>query len=34
MSAAVEAKQIVKGGSFLIEEQTPESIFTPGDFNE
>jgi len=34
MAAVVEAKQIVKGGSFLIEEQTPESIFTPGDFNE
>ncbi len=34
MAAAIEAKQIVKGGSFLIEEQTPESIFTPGDFNE
>ncbi len=34
MSAAIETKQIVKGGSFLIEEQTPESIFTPGDFNE
>jgi len=34
MSAAIEVKQIVKGGSFLIEEQTPESIFTPGDFNE
>jgi alkylation response protein AidB-like acyl-CoA dehydrogenase len=34
MAAIVETKQIVKGGSFLIEEQTPESIFTPGDFNE
>jgi alkylation response protein AidB-like acyl-CoA dehydrogenase len=34
MAAAIEVKQIVKGGSFLIEEQTPESIFTPGDFNE
>ena len=34
MAAVVEAKQIVKGGSFLLEEQTPESIFTPGDFNE
>src|SRR5258708_4580728 len=34
MAAAIEAKHIVKGGSFLIEEQTPESIFTPGDFNE
>jgi alkylation response protein AidB-like acyl-CoA dehydrogenase len=34
MAAAIEAKQIVKGGSFLIEQQTPESIFTPGDFNE
>ncbi len=34
MAAVIEAKQIVKGGSFLIEEQTPDSIFTPGDFNE
>jgi alkylation response protein AidB-like acyl-CoA dehydrogenase len=34
MAAVAETKQIVKGGSFLIEEQTPESIFTPGDFNE
>src|SRR5258706_4220143 len=34
MAAAIEAKQIDKGGAFLIEEQTPESIFTPGDFNE
>jgi alkylation response protein AidB-like acyl-CoA dehydrogenase len=34
MAAAIEAKEIVKGGSFLIEQQTPESIFTPGDFNE
>ena len=34
MAAAIEAKKIVQGGSFLIEEQTPESIFTPGDFNE
>src|SRR5437870_8371061 len=34
MAAAIEARQIVKGGSFLIEEQTPASIFTPGDFNE
>src|SRR5260221_2623659 len=34
MSAAIETKQIVKGGSLLIEEQSPESIFTPGDFNE
>src|SRR5258706_7083344 len=34
MAAAIEAKQIVKGGGFLIEEQPPESIFTPGDFNE
>src|ERR1700674_4018395 len=34
MAAAIEAKQIVKGGAFLIEEQTPDSIFTPGDFNE
>ena len=34
MAAVIGAKQIVKGGSFLIEEQTPDSIFTPGDFNE
>src|SRR5260370_39875538 len=34
MAPGIEAKHIVKGGSFLIEEQTPESIFTPGDFNE
>lgn len=34
MAAVIEAKEIVKGGSFLIEKQTPESIFTPGDFNE
>ena len=34
MAAVIEAKQIVKGGSFLIEERTPDEIFTPGDFNE
>jgi len=34
MAAVVEAKKIVQGGSFLIEERTPEEIFTPGDFNE
>ena len=34
MAAVVEARKIVQGGSFLIEEQTPDSIFTPGDFNE
>src|SRR3989441_8392626 len=34
MAAVIEAKQIVKGGSFLIQEQTPADIFTPGDFNE
>src|SRR5438874_10368116 len=34
MAAVIDKKEIVKGGSFLIEEQTPESIFTPGDFNE
>jgi alkylation response protein AidB-like acyl-CoA dehydrogenase len=34
MTAAAEAKQIVKGGSFLIEETLPENIFTPGDCNE
>ncbi len=34
MAAVVEAKQIVSGGSFLIEERTPAEIFTPEDFNE
>ncbi len=35
MAAVVEdKKQIIKGGSFLIEERTPEDIFTPEDFTE
>lgn len=34
MSAVVEQKKIVKGGAFLIEERTPEEIFTPEDFTE
>jgi alkylation response protein AidB-like acyl-CoA dehydrogenase len=34
MSAVAEQKQIFKGGSFLIEERTPEEIFTPEDFTE
>src|SRR5881409_42335 len=34
MAAAIEQKEIVKGGSFLIEERTPAEIFTPEDFNE
>jgi alkylation response protein AidB-like acyl-CoA dehydrogenase len=34
MSAVVEQKQVVKGGAFLIEDRTPEDIFTPEDFTE
>ncbi|HAF15452.1 MAG TPA: acyl-CoA dehydrogenase [Blastocatellia bacterium] len=34
MSAVVEQKQLVKGGSFLIEDRTTEEIFTPEDFTE
>src|SRR5438034_7416681 len=34
MAAVIEQKEIVKGGSFLIEERTPSEIFTPEDFNE
>ncbi|HEX6182686.1 MAG TPA: acyl-CoA dehydrogenase family protein [Pyrinomonadaceae bacterium] len=34
MSAVAEDKKIVVGGSFLIEEQTPEQTFTPEDFTE
>ncbi|MBV8857412.1 MAG: acyl-CoA dehydrogenase family protein [Acidobacteria bacterium] len=34
MSAVAEDKKIVVGGSFLIEERTPEEVFTPEDFDE
>jgi alkylation response protein AidB-like acyl-CoA dehydrogenase len=34
MSAVAEQRQIVKGGSLLIEERTPDEIFTPEDFTE
>jgi alkylation response protein AidB-like acyl-CoA dehydrogenase len=34
MAAVVEEKQIIKGGSFLIEERSPEQVFTPEDFTE
>jgi alkylation response protein AidB-like acyl-CoA dehydrogenase len=36
MAAVVEEKdkQIIKGGSFLIEERAPEQVFTPEDFTE
>lgn len=34
MSAVIEQRQIVKGGAFLIEDRTPEDIFTPEDFTE
>src|SRR2546423_3248427 len=34
MAAVIDKKEIVKGGSFLIEERTPSEIFTPEDFRE
>src|SRR2546429_6438160 len=34
MAAVIDKKEIVKGGSFLIEERTPAEVFTPEDFNE
>src|SRR4026207_447641 len=34
MSAILEQKVIVKGGAFLIEERSPDEIFTPEDFTE
>src|SRR5438093_4057693 len=34
MAAVIDKKEIVRGGSFLIEERTPAEIFTPEDFNE
>ena len=34
MSAVAEQSKLVQGGAFLIEDLTPEEIFTPEDFNE
>jgi alkylation response protein AidB-like acyl-CoA dehydrogenase len=34
MSAVAEEKKVIKGGAFLIEERTPEEVFTPEDFTE
>ena len=34
MSAVAEQKEVVQGGAFLIEDCTPEEIFTPEDFTE
>ncbi|MCA1564077.1 MAG: acyl-CoA dehydrogenase family protein [Acidobacteria bacterium] len=34
MSAVAEEKKIIVGGSFLIEERTPEEVFTPEDFTD
>ena len=34
MSAVAEERKIIKGGAFLIEDRTPEEIFTPEDFTE
>jgi len=34
MEAAVDAKQMLKGGEWIIKDSIPEEIFTPEDFNE
>ena len=34
MVAVVEHKKVVQGGAFLIEQATPQEIFTPEDFTE
>jgi len=34
MSAVAEQKKLIKGGAFLIEERSPDDIFTPEDFTE
>ena len=34
MSAVVEQKKVVQGGSFMIEDRTTQEIFTPEDFTE
>src|SRR3979411_2113859 len=34
MSAVVEQKQVVQGGSFMIEDRTTAEAFTPEDFTQ
>src|SRR5438552_7495733 len=34
MATAAVPKSKISGGSFLLEERTPEEIFTPEDFSE
>jgi len=34
MSAVIEKKEVVQGGAFLIEDHSPDDIFTPEDFTE
>jgi len=34
MSAVIEKKVVVQGGAFLIEDHSPDDIFTPEDFTE
>src|ERR1700704_6020022 len=34
MSAVAEEKKLIKGGAFMIEDRTPDEIFTPEDFTE
>jgi alkylation response protein AidB-like acyl-CoA dehydrogenase len=34
MSAVIEKKEVIQGGAFLIEDLTPDEIFTPEDFTE
>src|ERR1044072_975648 len=34
MSAVVEQKRVVQGGSFMIEDRTTAEVFTPEDFTE
>src|SRR5205823_14511820 len=34
MAAVMHKKEIIKDGSYMIEDRTPSEIFTPEDFNE
>jgi len=34
MAAVVEQKEVIQGGAFLIEDRTPNEVFTPEDFTE
>lgn len=34
MTSALQTRRIIKGGSFLLEDHSPEDVFTPDDLND